>query len=337
MVEFVGTYGQLVNVFYTEGLVEALELMNPYLAAESMWLWSGTCAYYINYGGDKSVKMTLPPLSDATPRPAPPTPAAPARAELVAEPAKKEAPAPFVEPMPRMSPISVAPVSPTLNKRLLVDSEDSVLAFNLNITYNTALKNAEEFEDWVASEWVHFYDAVPLPNEKKTYDVKFLAGTGVNLTATFHAHVDNYADIFTEEALHHLEEVAYVCNDDIIYVQAPYMEGTGGAVLYEPILTHYVRVGKTNGFACYFGGEGEASPVAPSQPMAPSQATVPKKEPSKAEQRYNELGSMAHHLEEEIRELKAAQAVIQAQIAEKETRIRMFFFAQDELYDTMMF
>jgi hypothetical protein len=373
--EFVGTYGQLVNVFYTEGLVEALELVNPYIAPESMWVWSGTCPYYINYGGEKSVKMTLPPLSDATPRPVPPTPAAPARAE----PVKKEAPAPFVEPMPRMSPISVAPVSVApvsvapvsvapvsvaLNKCLLVDSEDSVLAFNLNITYNVPRANAEQFEDWVASQWVHFYDAVPLPNEKKFYDVKFLAGVGVNLTASFRTHVDNYADIFTEEALHHLEEVARVCDDDIIYVQAPYTVGdettlhyessqssiaqASKAVLYEPILTHFVRVGKTNGFACCFGGEGEAAAPALLPPVQVAQRVPSKdqnamhfapKQPmvAKAEQRYNELGSMAHHLEEEIRELKEEQAEIQAQIAEKELRIRMFQFAQDELYDTMMF
>ena len=350
---FLGKEGQLFNVFHTPGLVDALKVIDPYAAADIMKLRTASGVYHIGYGGGDPLNMNLPPLALATPRPGPPVPSAPARSA----PSPTPASIPFTEPTPRMptlvspmelapvsvapvssAPVSSAPISSAPNAlRFLVNSQDSILAFNLNITYNVPRTNAGQFEDWVASEWVHFYDAVPLPNEKKTYDVKFLAGTGVNLTATFHAHVDNYADIFTEEALHHLEEVAYVCNDDIIYVQAPYMEGTGGAVLYEPILTHYVRVGKTNGFACYFGGEGEASPVAPSQPMAPSQATVPKKEPSKAEQRYNELGSMAHHLEEEIRELKAAQAVIQAQIAEKETRIRMFFFAQDELYDTMMF
>lgn len=338
VVKFVGTYGQLVNVFYTEGLVEALELVSPYLAAEGMWLWRGTCPYYINYGGEKSVKTTLPPLSDATPLPAPPTPAAPARTE----PAKKEVLAPFVEPMPRMSPISVAPVSVAPIKHLLVDSEDSILSFNFNITYNVprgkvSRTKAEQFEDWVAEEWVHFYDAVALPNEKKSYDVKFSDDEGVSLTATFRTHMDNYADVFTEEALHHLEEVAHVCDDDNIYVQAPYINGTSSAVYYEPILTHYVRVGKTNGFACCFGGEGEESPVQEIQPVAPSQPTEPKKQPSKAEQRYNALGSMAHHLEEEISQLKEQQANLQLQIAEKETRIRMFQFAQDELYDTMMF
>jgi hypothetical protein len=364
---FLGKEGQLFNVFHTPGLVDALKLIDPYAAAEHMELRTASGVYHIGYGGGDPLDMNLPPLALVTPRPGPPAPSAPARSA----PSPTPASIPFTEPTPRMptlvspmelapvsvapissAPISSAPISPAPNAlRFLVNCQDSILSFNLNIAYNTSLKNgrnatlassetgsnAEEFEDWVASEWVHFYDAVSLPNEKKTYDVKFLAGTGVKLTATFHAHVDNYADIFTEEALHHLEEVAYVCNDDIIYVQAPYINGTSSAVYYEPILTHYVRVGKTNGFACCFGGEGEAAPVQEIQPIAPSQPMAPKKQPSKAEQRYNALGSMAHHMEEEIRQLKEEQAEIQAQIAEKETRIRMFQFAQDELYDTMMF
>jgi chromosome segregation ATPase len=72
-------------------------------------------------------------------------------------------------------------------------------------------------------------------------------------------------------------------------------------------------------------------------PRAPTSQVERKKSPSKAEQRYEELGRKCIELEEEVAQLKERQAVLQAQIAEKETRIRMFRFAQDELYDTMEF
>ncbi len=320
--EFIGTEGQLFNIFHTPGLVDALKLITSYCAWHEMYLPTKSASYFILYGDDGRMDVNLPPLAQATPRPGPAVPSAPARAE----PVKEEVRLPFVEQMHRISPISVAPI-----KRLLVDTEDSVLAFDLTITYNVPRTNADQFEDWVASEWVHFYDAVPLkPNEKKFYDVKFLGGTGVRLSASFRTHVDKFVDIFTDEAVYYLREVAHVCDDETIHVQAPYVEGTDGVVKYEPILTHFVTVGKTNGFSWCFGGEGEVAP-----PLLPPVQVV-QRVPSKAEQRYNELGRKSHELEEEVRQLKEQQAALQLQIAEKETRIRMFQFAQDELYDTMM-
>jgi hypothetical protein len=359
--EFWGTEGQLFNVFHTPGLVDALKMVDPYAAAGIMKLRTDSEAYHIGYGGGDPLDMKLPPLALATPLPTPPAPDAPARVISVASVKEEERP-PFVEPLHRMTPVveevsmsgsdnivafadaleemgglvvppvSLAVVIPAPVKRLLVDSEDSVLAFDLSITYNVPRKNADQFEDWVATQWVHFYDAVPLDLSKKFYDVKFLAGTGVKLSASFRTHVDNFADVFTEEAVHYLEEVAHVCDDETIYVQAPYMEGTGGAVKYEPILSHYITVGKTNGFSWCFGGVGKVA-----SPRAPTSQVERKKSPSKAEQRYEELGRKCIELEEEVAQLKERQAVLQAQIAEKETRIRMFRFAQDELYDTMEF
>jgi hypothetical protein len=375
--DFEGTEGQLVHVFHTPGLVDALKLVDPYAAAALMQLpMLKGGVYHIGYGGgdgrsatlarsgteSNPLDMELPPLSLATPLPTPPAPDAPARVA----PVKEEERPPFVEPLHRMipvveaagpAPVSTAPVSETPVsetpiseapvsetpistapvKRLLVDSEDSVLAFDLTIAYNVPHTNADQFEDWVATQWVHFYDAVPLkPNEKKFYDVKFLAGTGVKLTASFRAHIDMFEEIFNNEVLHHLEEVADVCDDETVYVQAPYVEGTDEVVKYEPILSHYITLGKTIEFAWCFGGvENVASPRAP-MPQAHSQVER-KKSPSKAEQRYEELGRKCIELEEEVAQLKERQAVLQAQIAEKETRIRMFRFAQDELYDTMEF
>lgn len=101
VMEFVGTYGQLVNIFYTDGLTEALELLNPYMVATSVWRWNGTY-YSMKYVGNNPLDIKCPPLADATPRPAPPTPAAPARPELV----KEERP-PFMEPFHRMRLISL--------------------------------------------------------------------------------------------------------------------------------------------------------------------------------------------------------------------------------------
>ena len=342
--DFIGTARQLYNVFHTPGLVDALKLISPYAAPEIMQLRTASGVYHIGYGGSNPLDMKLPHLALATPRPRPVVPSAPAR--ITPSPVPSSVPVPFTEPVPRMTPVveavsvapvSVAPVSPapviiTPHKRLLVDSEDSVLAFDLTITYNVPRTNAGQFEDWVASQWVHFYDAVPLDISKKFYDVKFLAGTGVKLSASFRTHVDNFADVFTEEALHHLEEVARVCDDETIYVQAPYVEGTGGAVKYEPIVSHYITVGKTNGFSWCFGGVGKVA-----SHRAPTPQVERRKSPSKAEQRYDELGRKCIEMEEEVRQLKERQTALQAQIAEKETRIRMFQFAQDELYDTMEF
>ncbi len=372
--DFEGTEGQLVHVFHTPGLVDALKLVDPYAAAALMQLpMLSAGVYHIGYGGGDPLDMELPPLSLATPLPTPVVPPAPERSA----PVKEEERPPFVEPLHRMTPVveevsmsgsdnivafadaleemgglvappvsetplspaplSLAPDSSRSVKRLLVDSEDSVLAFDLTITYNVPRTNAGQFEDWVATQWVHFYDAVPLkPNEKKFYDVKFLVGTGVKLTASFHAHIDMFEEIFNDEVLYHLEEVARVCDDETIYVQAPYVEGTGGAVKYEPVLSHYITVGKTNGFSwCFggcFGGMGKAA-----SPRVPPSQVERRKSPSKAEQRYEELGRKCIELEEEVSQLKERQAALQAQIAEKETRIRMFRFAQDELYDTMEF
>ncbi len=353
VMEFDGTEGQLYNIFHTPGLVDALKMVDPYAAAGGMVLHpvSGSAEYYyICYGGDMPLEMKLPPLSEATPRPGASVPAAPARissAPTSSAPTSSE-PVPFTEPVPRMVPVveavGVAPVSPAPVKRLLVDSEDSVLAFDLTITYKVPHTNAGEFEDWVASQWVHFYDAVPLkPNEKKFYDVKFLGGAGVKLTASFHTNIDMFEEIFNDEVLDHLEEVARVCDDETIYVQAPYVEGTGGAVKYEPIFSHYITLGKTNGFSWCFGGcvggnllpyvppvQGVLPPVqvAESQPVRESPQN---KIQDKVQKRMDELGQMIHELEEEVRQMKQEMKSMEEEIVEKETRIRMFEFAQDEL------
>lgn len=216
--------------------------------------------------------------------------------------------------------ISIVCKMPTL----LVDSKDSVLTFDISVPS----KN-EQFGEWVVDEWIHFYDAVSLtPNVKKSYDLKFFSNS-VKLYASFHAHVDNFADLFNEEALHHLEEVAHVCDEDTFYVQAPYKEETDGPIKHEPIFTHYVRVGKGVKFACCFGGEGETSEEL--LPPVKVAQVVRSSERKKAEERCYELGRMAHELGKEVRQLKEEVSALQAKIAEKEGRIRMYEYAQEEL------
>ena len=209
-------------------------------------------------------------------------------------------------------------------RTLLVDSEDSVLTFDI-----TVKSKDEHFAEWVTDEWVHFYDAVPLtPSVKKFYDLKSFGDT-VELSASFHTHVDNFADLFNEEALFHLEEVAYVCDDETFYVQAPYRDETDGPIKHEPIFTHYVRVGKGAKFACCFGGEGETSQEL--LPPVEVAQVVRSSERKKAEERCDKLGRMAYELGEEVRELKEEVATLQAQIADKEAQIRMYKYAQEEL------
>ena len=219
---------------------------------------------------------------------------------------------------------------------LLIDSCDSVL------TMNVAVKCVDEaIAERAADMWVHFYDAVPLTvGVGKSYDVKFVAD-GVKLSASFRTHVDTFTDVFGEEALEYLEEVAYVCEDDTFYVETPY---SGGG--YERILTHYITVGKTKAFVCCFGGEGLddwtplADKVEPVRPKTPFQLATPyqpekaSSQPtvsSKAQNRAHELGQMAYELGEEVRQLKEEVAALQAQIAEKEAQIRLYEYAQEEL------
>lgn len=204
---------------------------------------------------------------------------------------------------------------------------------------NVVVKCVDEaIAERAADMWVHFYDAVPLTvGVGKSYDVKFV-GDGVKLCASFRTHVDTFADVFGEDVLEHLEEVAYVCEDDTFYVQAPCVGGG-----YEPILTHYITVGKTNAFVCCFGGEELVSTMpkeevkaktpfqlsTPYQPQEEDSTTVKAKE--RAQERANELGQMAYELGEEVRQLKEEVATLQAQIAEKEAQIRLYEYAQEEL------
>ena len=204
---------------------------------------------------------------------------------------------------------------------------------------NVVVKCVDEaFAERAADMWVHFYDAVPLTvGVGKSYDVKFVAD-GVKLGASFRTHVDTFADVFTDEALHHLDDVARVCDDDTIYVQAPC---AGGG--YEPILTHYITVGKTKAFVCCFGGE-EVVGTTPKEevkaktPFQLSTPYLPQEEDStaakakeRAKERADELGQMAYELGEEVRQLKEEVATLQAQIAEKEAQIRLYEYAQEEL------
>jgi len=212
---------------------------------------------------------------------------------------------------------------------LLIDSHDSVL------TMNVMVKCVDEaIAERAADMWVHFYDAVPLTvGVGKSYDVKFVAD-GVNLGASFRTHVDTFADVFGEDVLEHLEEVAYVCEDDTFYVQAPCVGGG-----YEPILTHYITVGKTKAFVCCFGGEEligttpkeEVKAKTAFQLSTPYQPQEENFTAAKAKERATKLGQMAYELGEEVRQLKEEVATLQAQIAEKKAQIRLYEYAQEEL------
>lgn len=164
---------------------------------------------------------------------------------------------------------------------------------------------------------------------------------GVNLKATFRTNVEKYADVFTEEALQHLEEAVYYAKDDIFYVEMPVKNEHNGKTYYVKNYSEYILVGGF--FNWSFGGvEGGDVKVkaktpfqrsTPYQPQEENSTTVKAKERAKgrAKERANELGQMAYELGEEVRQLKEEVATLQAKIAEKEAQIRLYEYAQEEL------
>ena len=347
--EFIGTEGQLFNIFHTPGLVDALKLITSYCAWHEMYLPTKSASYFILYGNDGPMDINLPPLALATPRPGPAVPSAPARSvsptsvseqHCVSAPVSTT-PNPFTEPMPRMIPV-VEPVSTATVittpcvERLLVDSEDSILTLNVVIPYST-----ESIKDYATSEWVHFYDEVALPVGKKSYDICEDA-VGVILKATFRTHVDKYADVFTEEALHHLEEAVYHAKDDIFYVEMPVKNEHDGKTYYVKNYSEFILVGGF--FHWSFGGvEGgdvkvEVSPAQEVLPPIQVAEVIPPPSPKdKAAQRVAELKANAEAIRAEVSELKKARTKLNSEINEKEARIRAFDFACDELRDVFGF
>jgi hypothetical protein len=101
-------------------------------------------------------------------------------------------------------------------------------------------------DDELTEYFIRFYDAIELPPHRKSYDIKRTV-EGMDYIANFHTSIDNYADLFTSEALSFLDEVANSCANSTFYVEAELDDGT-----YEPILTHYITVSK-EGCEAVFG------------------------------------------------------------------------------------
>ncbi len=341
--EFWGTEGQLYNVFHTPGLVDALKMVDPYAAAGIMKLRTDSEAYHIGYGGGDPLDMKLPPLALATPLPAPVVPPAPARVVPA-----QVAPLPFMEPVARMPPVveavSSAPVSTAPSVERVIDTEDSVLTLNVYVPFTRGLLayyKKESLKDYAVSEWVHFYDEVALPIEKKTYDIKE-GNDGVEMSATFRTHVDKFGDVFTEEALHHLEEAVQYADTDIFYVEMPVKNQHDGKTYYVKNYSEFIRVGPL--FYWSFGGvEGGDVKVEirPAQEVLPpiqvAEVVPPPSPKDKAVQRVAELKANADAIRAEVSELKKARTKLNSEINEKEARIRAFEFASDELRDVFGF
>jgi hypothetical protein len=377
--EFIGTEGQLYNVFYTPGVVDALQLISPYAVSECMMLATASGHYFICYGGG-DVEVYLPPQAQATPLPAPVVPLAPARTTTQANP--------FTEPTPRMPPVveavSTAPVSPVPSVERVIDTSDdssatlarisdtsdSILTLNVYVPFTcdvlqmqnlTSQQGSdllvhykkESLKDYAVSEWVHFYDEVALPIEKKSYDIKEV-NDGVELSATFRAHVDKFGDVISEEALHHLEEAVQYADTDIFYVEMPAKNEEDGKTYYVKNYSEFIRVGPL--FHWSFGGVegGDVKVEIPSahvvvppvQEVLPpiqvaeviSPQEVPQPSPKdKAVQRVAELKANAEAIRAEVSELKKARTKLNSEINEKEARIRAFEFASDELRDVFGF
>lgn len=360
--KFVGTEGQLFNVFHTPGLVDALIMVDPYVAEGCMMLAVPANTYMICYGG-AGMEVYLPPLALATPRPTPPVPSAPAR--VVPPPST---PLPFMEPVARMptvvepvvEPVSTAPTNPAPVERV-IDTEDSIFTLDVYVPFTNDLlvhSTKEELKDYAVSEWVQFYDDVALPIEKKSYNIKE-EDNGVNLSATFRTHVDKYGDVFTEEAFGHLEEAVMYADTDIFYVEMPVKNPHDGKTYYVKNYSEFITVGPYFGWS--FGGvEGgqvnphiiedveaqkkvkpsiqeatlpvqETTVVSPQEAPSPAQE-VPQLSPKeKVAQRVAEMEAEMKPLRQSVKDLKKQRANLNSRINEKEARIRAFEFACDEL------